>query len=475
MARIGRLTADGIEQSKPNPKKDRWLSDDIGERNAGRLQLRISPKGVKRFYFRYSVPGRDRKLIPLDVFSYKPKAGAMTLAQARDKATELRGIHKAQDSRDVRAYLHRQEKAKQEAELAERIRQESERAAVDAAQRFTVRALTAEYIGYLERRGKHRSALDARNMFKNYLDDTEFAGWPAKALQPRNVTELLRRVVEAGKGRTAGKLRSYLRAAYSIAIKADLDPAAPSAFIGFALDSNPVATVPSLRQFQRASNRTLTQEELFAYWRRLEDVEMLPLRAVLKLAVLLGGQRPTQLLRLRRSDVDLRAGRLVLFDGKGARHEPRHHELPITEAARAVLEPAIAAATRLESEWVFTVRGIAAVVPETLAAEVRRIAEAMQKAREVAEPFLLRDIRRTIETALASLGVSQDLRAQIQSHGLGGIQQKHYNRHDYSTEKREALEKWARWLLAGPIRSGKVITGRFPKSRNSLRFRPGQL
>jgi hypothetical protein len=134
--------------------------------------------------------------------------------------------------------------------------------------------LTAEYVAYSERRGKHRSALDARNMLKNYLDDTEFAGRPAKALQPRDVTELLRRVVEAGKGRTAGKLRSYLRAAYSIAIKTDLDPSSPSAFIGFGLDSNPDATVASLSEFQRAGSRTLSQDELFAYWRRLEDVKL---------------------------------------------------------------------------------------------------------------------------------------------------------------------------------------------------------
>jgi hypothetical protein len=243
------LTAEGIEQSKPNPKKDRWLSDDIGERNAGRLLVRISPRGVKRFYFRYSVPGRDRILLSLDVFSYKAKAGAMTLAQARDKAIELRGIHKAQDSRDVRAYFKRQEKAKHEAELAERIRQENERAAVDAAQRFTVRALTTEYVAHLERQDKRRSALDARNIFKNHLDATEFASRPAKELQPRDVTELLRRVVEMGKGRTAGKLRSYLRAAYSLAIKADLDPSAPSAFIGFRTHVKPLSP-----QSTRSSN-----------------------------------------------------------------------------------------------------------------------------------------------------------------------------------------------------------------------------
>ena len=38
------------------------------------------------------------------------------------------------------------------------------------------------------------------------------------------------------------------------------------------------------------------------------------------------------------------------------------------------------------------------------------------------------------------------MRAQIQSHGLGGIQQRHYDRHDYMPEKRAALELWAQRL-----------------------------
>jgi hypothetical protein len=39
------------------------------------------------------------------------------------------------------------------------------------------------------------------------------------------------------------------------------------------------------------------------------------------------------------------------------------------------------------------------------------------------------------------------LRAQLQSHGLGGVQDAHYDRHDYMLEKRRALEAWERRLL----------------------------
>jgi ATP-dependent protease HslVU (ClpYQ) peptidase subunit len=54
--------------------------------------------------------------------------------------------------------------------------------------------------------------------------------------------------------------------------------------------------------------------------------------------------------------------------------------------------------------------------------------------------------------ALAALGVSSDIRAQIQSHGLGGVQARHYDRHNYMGEKLSTLEKWNLHL-------DKMITG----------------
>jgi integrase len=60
--------------------------------------------------------------------------------------------------------------------------------------------------------------------------------------------------------------------------------------------------------------------------------------------------------------------------------------------------------------------------------------------------FVFRDLRRTCETQLASLGVNLETRAQLLSHGRSGVQAKHYDRHTYIAEKRRALNKWARHL-----------------------------
>ena len=70
----------------------------------------------------------------------------------------------------------------------------------------------------------------------------------------------------------------------------------------------------------------------------------------------------------------------------------------------------------------------------------------MLESKELRESFELRDLRRTCETMMAALGMSSDIRAQIQSHGLGGVQARHYDRHNYMDEKRDALEKWNRYL-----------------------------
>lgn len=60
--------------------------------------------------------------------------------------------------------------------------------------------------------------------------------------------------------------------------------------------------------------------------------------------------------------------------------------------------------------------------------------------------FQFSDLRRTAETRLAALGVSKDVRAQLQSHGLGGVQARHYDQYEYMDEKRAALEIWEAFL-----------------------------
>lgn len=80
----------------------------------------------------------------------------------------------------------------------------------------------------------------------------------------------------------------------------------------------------------------------------------------------------------------------------------------------------------------------------------------------------LRDIRRTCETMLAALKVSKDVRSHLLSHGLGGVQNQHYDRHSYWLEKVQALRKWAAHLAK--LKAGTTVN-RVPLAR---RQEPGQ-
>ena len=59
---------------------------------------------------------------------------------------------------------------------------------------------------------------------------------------------------------------------------------------------------------------------------------------------------------------------------------------------------------------------------------------------EAIDGFQLKRIRSGVETLLAANGVSREVRGHLQSHGLTGVQARHYDGYDYMPEKRKAIE-----------------------------------
>ena len=181
-------------------------------------------------------------------------------------------------------------------------------------------------------------------------------------------------------------------------------------------------------------NRTLSADELRAYLAELGD--NLADQALL-LTLLAGGQRVAQLLRPKVSDYDTGTATLRLWDAKGRTTSPREHLLPLAPRAAALVAHLIARAEAKGSPLLFSTYGqtqLADTTPGKRAAEIG--------AAVTGEPFDLRDIRRTCETMLASMGISRDTRAQLLSHGLSGVQVSHYDRDAYTDEKRAALMAW---------------------------------
>lgn len=426
---------------------DEWLSDG-GSRGAGRLVAKLTQSGIT-FYFQY-YEGERRRFLPIGSYDPTGTRGSK-LQSARDKAHEWSALYRS-GVNDLHGHF--------EALEAEKSRERKQAAAAalleeQAARSSSLRQLLDAYVGYLERAGK-QAAGDVRRIFSchvyeaaPFLPERKAADIPVDEF-----VSLLGKLTEARKGRTAAKLRSYLRAAYSLALRSKTDPDAPLTLRTFGIVANPIASIGALSKYNRARDRTLSVEELRGFRTRVNAMPEGMTKDALSLSLILAGQRPAQLLRARPVDVDLSAGTLTLYDAKGSRKQPRAHVLPLTKKAAVILRRLLE--LNGEAPYLFTSDGKRALRVETVSYTVTEISAAMLKAKESRERFELRDMRRTCETMLAAIGISSDVRAQLQSHGLGGVQHRHYDRHSYMLEKRDALVKWQRHL--DHIATGKSAT-----------------
>jgi integrase len=227
-----------------------------------------------------------------------------------------------------------------------------------------------------------------------------------------------------------------------------------------AIAHDPIAGVRTIRGAIKARDRALSLAELRAYWQALQRLED-PAGALLRFHLLTGGQRVEQLARVTVRDIDREAATMTLWDPKGRREQPRRHVVPLIPAAVAEIDRMRGPTPT--GDHVFTVDGGATganyfAVQHRLRGVVRDLlAQGL-----VASPFTVGDIRRTVETRLAALGVPQEVRARLQSHGLSGVQARHYDRHDYVDEVRDALLRLFDLLNGGatvvPIRRTKQKT-----------------
>lgn len=428
------LTARGLKALAPG----KWIAESA--RGAGQLRAKGGTSGV-RFYFRYRRDDRRTDDLPLGLYDPEGKTG-LDLKQAEAKAGELRKRYHA-GAHDLRATL--------DAEHRERVRERvnaeaAERAAKDAEavkRTRTLGALLTAYADQLERDGKP-SARSVRAELSHHVREA----WPTLWATPvANVTtdDLLAIValpVEQGHKRQAEKVRAYLRAAFAAGMKARHNAAALPALRALRVTANPARDLTPIEGANRARDRALSLSELRAYWHRIRKA---PEYAALRFHLLTGCQRIAQLSRAKLTDFDTDTDTLRLLDAKGRRAVPRQHHVPIVSPA---LEATHAMQSGIAGPYLFTVTGgVSGMDYSGLCKRVHAVADAMLAAGELpGGTFTPGDLRRTVETQLAEAGISRDTRAHLQSHGLGGVQSRHYDRADYLPQTRAALETLHRLL-----------------------------
>lgn len=422
------LSAQRIADAKPGAR-DVWLSDDHGMRGTGRLLLRISRSGTRRFLFRYTKDG-VRRTIPLGPYSHSSKEGHLTLKQAREVA-----LHQAT------LYLTRSGSA-----AGDPV---SEAKNKDVPTGPSLLALCRSYAEDLRRR-QRSSADNIAAEIERHIAPSKLAQVPARDVTAELVAAFLRELLDRGIETTAKRIRSVMYTAYEFALNAGLNPGVPADFPASSVTSNPVRNISSLSQYSQPRKRALSVAELRVFWRLVDEQcaanDTVDLRA-LKLAVLLGGQRGEQLMRVRVHDVDLEGATMLLLDPKGRRIHAREHRLPLMASALAEVQWLVQHARDAESALLFpSAKPTVAVTSGTVSKLVSALRKKMMSDGTAINHFQFSDLRRTAGTRLAALGISKDLRAQLQSHGLGGIQARHYDQYEYMDEKRAALETWEAFL-----------------------------
>lgn len=416
-----------------------WLSQSLGH-GKGVLMARRTTENIS-FYYRYTLPGGKRDFYKFATYNKNGANGGVTLKSANDKANELALTRR--EHPELRSYLEHQQYKE-----ASQIRQErAERS------HATFEVLLNGYIEFLQKQDKTRTAQDVKGIFSRRVFNAypDMLSMKANSITAQTLKQIIASVVADGKGREAAKLRSYLSAAFSASIKSESDPDIPPCLHGFNIASNPVTNIASLSKYNQARDTFLTKTEFKVYWQKIQSINGVS-GVALRLCVLLGGQRPFQLLRLQHKDINFEDGTLTQYDIKGRRNSPRRHVLPLPEQAKDEL-----ASLLDNTPYLFSSTG--GKVPlnvKTLSNKVIDISKEMVEEGVRKETFQLRDIRRTIETTLASLGVPMEVRAQLQSHGLSGVQARHYDRHDYMEEKRSAMDKLYRLLADEPAKIIKI-------------------
>jgi integrase len=398
----------------------------------GSLFVRKSTSGAVMFFWRYT-HGEYNQLIQIGVYdalahrksTSKTETG-YSVSAAVFEAEKLARQHF--ENKDSGGYPQIQRR-----NVAEKIAVEN---AVLTEKEATLQNLLEAYCDYLKKMGRS-SHTDIRSSFKKNV----YEAWPklanaqASEVTAEQIADILRAVHERGHARTSNKLRSYMCAAYQVAKSAKTKASIPANFKKFKITANPASDTEPDTAANRADKNPLSADEMLIYWQCIKDAPGIQ-GAVLRLHLLTGGLRIIQFVRLLSKDVTANTIKLNDIKGRpGAGARP--YTTPLSPLAKLD-------AVEFLSKGEFAIStndGKTHLTADTLSKW------ACDAVGDKIQNFQAKRIRSGVETVLAKLKFSKDLRGRLQSHGISGVQDRHYDGHDYLDDKLEMLTQLERFLI----------------------------
>jgi integrase len=343
--------------------------------------LRVTAKGRKSWFVFYRLHGRLRRYT---IGSYP----AIKLSEARELAREAsRKVQEGADPLDQKRATRRKPTD-------------------------TVAAVAERFIELWAKRRNKTWSVQQRILAREVLPL-----WGRRRIQDitrRDVLELTDAIVARGAPIMANRVLATIKKLFNWAVDRDYIEIPPTAGV----------KAPS-KETSRA--RFLSDEEIRELWEAFE-AEDYPAGPMFKF-LLLTGQRVSEVARMRRED--LVDGLWTIPDNKSG----RPHSLVLPPQALAILEDL----PKFEGPFVFSTTGGARPYQGEAKAKARA------EERSGVTSWRLHDLRRTMATGMAKLGVPVQVTEAVLNHRSGAVSgiAAVYQRHDYAGEKGGALRLWA--------------------------------
>ncbi|MGF3025080.1 tyrosine-type recombinase/integrase [Methylobacterium aquaticum] len=389
MAKV--LTVRAIEALKPGPGRA-----EIPDGLIAGLYLVVQPTGRKSWAVRYRSAGRTRKHT---IGAYP----GIDLSNARELAR--RTLVAVASGRDPGAEKAEARRSGEAALRAERDR--FDRAAES----------------YIERYAKANTKADTWRESQRLLAKNVVPLWKARRLQDiakRDIIDLLDTIVDRGSPVAANRVLAVLRRMFGWFVERGV------------LTANPCAGVKAPTA-EKSRDRVLADDELRTLWQACVGLSE-PFGSLVRL-LMLTGQRRDEVGQMTWTEVDLDA-KLWTIPKERAKNG-QAHDVPLSDQAVAVLS-GIKRITG-DRQLVFTTTG------ETPVSGFSKAKRRLDKAMPGAAPWVLHDLRRTMASGMARLGISLPVIEKVLNHtsgsfgGIVGV----YQRHTFADEKRIALGLWA--------------------------------
>jgi len=359
------------------------------------LSLRINPasnknpEGLRFWLLRYRPRHQARRSSVLGPYP------ALSLADARQRAGDI--VNAANKGIDL---------------LAEEERHAEERRKVEAMAR-TIREVGDDYLAHVK--GQLKSYRGVESRFRNHI----FPGLGHRLIgdvRRADVVDLLDKLQHNdGLRHMTNRVRESLICLFGYAIERQL------------VETNPAAGTKR-RKVEMPRERILSSSELRILWQALDRIPN-PGRSYVRVSMLTGCRREEGR-AMQWSELDL-AGHLWSLPSPRTK-SGRPHEVPLSDAATEII-----AAMPRRGPYVFTIDGKRPMTVHQIKARLAR--------ESGIQDWRLHDLRRTLRSGLAELGVRYEIAERVIGHAMPQLERT-YNVFTYREEKREALETWARHL-----------------------------